>query len=369
MQPLTGAVQTIPPRPHLRPLSSNQLQQIVYQNLVQNTQAFPGFAWQANVPISDRLIQILNLISNPVSTTRSGEFIRNVDPSCAVERELFHNSPSKEVYEREMTKKITESSTKRPAIDRNLQNTSTSTANAQAEAQARTRLQAMANKYEGSGHSRRFPTERDRERVLQASMREDEERKERELRDPQPDSRGLPMPRVIGIEMAHRLFPDGLAMLSTDDDKRQVVRLANRMMANASETIKANTRHQLQHRLPPQKLAEFQALGMDPLMWFYQSQAFQTIKANAQKRTEAQTPYPLQAATMQQPRQQKLAQLKTPGAVSSWGRHLFTNTRTRASSLSSAPISYTISQDHTAGEQARRADLLADLGRKRRLGS
>ncbi|KAJ3504761.1 hypothetical protein NM208_g16290 [Fusarium decemcellulare] len=37
-------------------------------------------------------------------------------------------------------------------------------------------------KHEGSGRGRRFATERDLERVLQASMREDEERKERELR-------------------------------------------------------------------------------------------------------------------------------------------------------------------------------------------
>lgn len=38
------------------------------------------------------------------------------------------------------------------------------------------------HKHEGSGRGRRFATERDLERVLQASMREDEERKERELR-------------------------------------------------------------------------------------------------------------------------------------------------------------------------------------------
>lgn len=37
-------------------------------------------------------------------------------------------------------------------------------------------------KHEGSGRGRRFATERDLERVLQASMREDEERRERELR-------------------------------------------------------------------------------------------------------------------------------------------------------------------------------------------
>lgn len=38
-----------------------QLQQIVYQNLVQNTQPFTGISWQANVTISDRMGRTLNL--------------------------------------------------------------------------------------------------------------------------------------------------------------------------------------------------------------------------------------------------------------------------------------------------------------------
>ncbi|KAL6403072.1 hypothetical protein AUP68_12404 [Ilyonectria robusta] len=53
MQYMAGAGQMVPQQ--LRKPSSNQLQQIVYQNLVQHTQPFTGICWQANVAIGDRL--------------------------------------------------------------------------------------------------------------------------------------------------------------------------------------------------------------------------------------------------------------------------------------------------------------------------
>lgn len=45
----------------MRKPSGNQIQQIVYQNLVQHTQPFTGPCWQTNVAISDRMGKTLNL--------------------------------------------------------------------------------------------------------------------------------------------------------------------------------------------------------------------------------------------------------------------------------------------------------------------
>lgn len=41
--------------------NNNQLQQIVYQNLVQNPQSFNSVAWQSSVSTGDRLGRIMNL--------------------------------------------------------------------------------------------------------------------------------------------------------------------------------------------------------------------------------------------------------------------------------------------------------------------
>lgn len=59
MQHMAGAGQMMPQQ--LRKPSTNQLQQIVYQNLVQHTQPFTGICWQANVPICDRMGKTMNL--------------------------------------------------------------------------------------------------------------------------------------------------------------------------------------------------------------------------------------------------------------------------------------------------------------------
>jgi hypothetical protein len=60
MQHMAGAGQMMQQQPMRKP-TPNQLQQIVYQNLVQHTQPFTGICWQANVAISDRMGKTMNL--------------------------------------------------------------------------------------------------------------------------------------------------------------------------------------------------------------------------------------------------------------------------------------------------------------------
>jgi hypothetical protein len=47
--------------PAIRKPTPYQLQQIVYQNLVQHTQAFTGVCWQSSVAITDRMGKTMNL--------------------------------------------------------------------------------------------------------------------------------------------------------------------------------------------------------------------------------------------------------------------------------------------------------------------
>lgn len=59
MQHMAGAGQMGPQQ--MRKPMPGQLQQIVYQNLVQNTAPPNGLTWQSNVSIGDRLGKTLDL--------------------------------------------------------------------------------------------------------------------------------------------------------------------------------------------------------------------------------------------------------------------------------------------------------------------
>jgi hypothetical protein len=64
-------------------------------------------------------------------------------------------------------------------------------------------------------------------------------------------------------------------------DKDKVWELTNKMLAQATDQQKASTRHHLQSRLTAQQFAELQTEGKDPLIWWYQNQAFQALKQSS----------------------------------------------------------------------------------------
>lgn len=58
-QHMAGAGQMMPQQ--LRRPNATQLQQLVYQNLVQNTPPTNGMSWQSNVSIPDRMGKTMDL--------------------------------------------------------------------------------------------------------------------------------------------------------------------------------------------------------------------------------------------------------------------------------------------------------------------
>lgn len=60
MQRMAGAGQMMQQQIRKQP-SQAQLQQLVYQNLVQNSQQFPNVSWQSGVSTSDRMGRVMNL--------------------------------------------------------------------------------------------------------------------------------------------------------------------------------------------------------------------------------------------------------------------------------------------------------------------
>ncbi|KAG5925343.1 hypothetical protein E4U42_004397 [Claviceps africana] len=120
------------------------IQQIVYENLVANSQNPPNsLTWQASVNYNDRMGKIMDLISNVVLAMNSVDHLRAADFGCIFEREAFQKSPSKEAYDQAMANKILEFFKKRQENEPNIQNTLN--ANTQAQAAHAAQAQAMMN--------------------------------------------------------------------------------------------------------------------------------------------------------------------------------------------------------------------------------
>ncbi|RKL23588.1 hypothetical protein BFJ72_g14450 [Fusarium proliferatum] len=76
--------------------------------------------------------------------------------------------------------------------------------------------------------------------------------------------------------------PQDMAQL-TSVDRVKISELAQKMYNTASEEQRYRTRSQLSQLLTPTQMFELTAQGRDPLIWFYQRQAFQVVKANARR--------------------------------------------------------------------------------------
>ncbi|KAH7188320.1 uncharacterized protein B0J16DRAFT_317989 [Fusarium flagelliforme] len=286
MQHMAGAGQMMPQQPMRKP-TPNQLQQIVYQNLVQHTQPFTGGCWQSNVAISDRMGKTMNLITNISLAMNGGDYMKGAEWGCNFEREAFHKSPTKEAYDQEMGQKIMEFFKRRQANEPNLQNNINASAQAQAQAQAQAMMSMQMGR--GMGPQQGFqPMQHPMQGVqmgqgqqqmpMNAGMNMGMGMANQAGRGMGPGQQMVGMPAGQNRPQQGQ-FPQDMARLS-QQDKLKVTELATKMFNTASEQQKNNTRLQLQSRISPAQLQEMTNQGKDPLMWFYQNQAFQVLKAN-----------------------------------------------------------------------------------------
>ncbi|OPB38863.1 hypothetical protein A0O28_0019690 [Trichoderma guizhouense] len=92
-------------------------------------------------------------------------------------------------------------------------------------------------------------------------------------------------PNQQAVVMASAPSPNGLptemAQLGSAD-MAKVNELAAMVMKRATLQQRATTRMHLQSRLSIQQFAEFHARGLDPLLWWYQHQAFQALRQYAE---------------------------------------------------------------------------------------
>lgn len=61
MQQMAGAGQMMPQQLRRPPTNTHQLQQLVYHNLLQNSQPPNGLTWQGSVSLNDRMGKTMDL--------------------------------------------------------------------------------------------------------------------------------------------------------------------------------------------------------------------------------------------------------------------------------------------------------------------
>ncbi|KAG6106047.1 hypothetical protein E4U13_007593 [Claviceps humidiphila] len=108
-QQTAGSGQMAPQQPQ-RPLAAIPHHQIVHQAIIndlQTTQSTPNsLAWQLGTSANERMGLTMSLISNITLADEDTGHVIAVGLGCSFEKEMFHNSPSKEAYEQAMTNKI-----------------------------------------------------------------------------------------------------------------------------------------------------------------------------------------------------------------------------------------------------------------------
>ncbi|EHK41406.1 hypothetical protein TRIATDRAFT_84787 [Trichoderma atroviride IMI 206040] len=320
MQHMAGAGQMMPQQ--MRKPTATQLQQAVYQNIQQNTPPLNGMTWQSSFTVNERMGKTLELISNITLAMNTLDYSRATDFGCQFEREVFHKSPTKEAYDQAMASKTMDFFKKRQANEPGLQNSLNANAQAQAHAQAQAQaLMLQAQMGRGQTPQQGF---QHMSHPMQATQMPQQQQQQPSLFQQQQQiamgmanqaGRGIgPNPQAMGMGGGpnRNMFPNEVARLA-QADKNKVMELATKMMGQATEQQKAQTRLHLQSRLTAQQLAELQTQGRDPLIWWYQNQAFQALKQSSNNINRFQPPGPTnpnnpQAAMMQQQQSQNSLQ-------------------------------------------------------------
>lgn len=330
------------PQQMRKPPPANQLQQIVYQNIQQNTAPMNGMSWQSSFPVNERMGKALDLITNIALSMGGFDYSRATEFGCQYEREAFHKSITKEAYEQAMASKILDFFKRRQANEPNLQNSINANAQAQAHAHAQAQqaaqAQAQAMMFQAQlGRNGQTPQQGFQQmqhpmQTPQMSQQQPQQPQQplfQQQQQPQMPMGGMPNQAGRGMGPNQAMgMPGGPRgpMLSVEmarlnpADRTKVNELATKLMNQATEQQRNSTRLHLQSRLSAQQLAEFQTQAKDPLLWWYQHQAFQALKQSSlnnrfQQGNAANQNNP-QAAMMQQQLSQQSLQQQRQGMLS-----------------------------------------------------
>ncbi|KAF5501690.1 hypothetical protein CGCS363_v006477 [Colletotrichum siamense] len=307
MQHMAGAagmMQQQRPRP-----SPIQLNQFLYQTMLAQQQIHSG--WQAGVAIQERMIKCHNLITNIGLAVANIDFMKAAEVGVNFEREAFNKSADKASYEAQMSNKTNEFFRRRQVAEQSMSN---NMQQAQAAAQAQQQLMmnqnnAMQNQMgRGMGQNPQQGFQH-LQHQMQASQLQQQQQAQMGInmgnQGGQPIGPNQQMFQMPGgaQQRPQNGIPSDQSNLSPADQQK-VVELAQKLMASCPESQKNHYRQIVQTRFA-QRCQEYSASGKDPVLIWFQHQAFQGLTKNiAMQRQRAQQGMPpnmnpAQAALMQ----------------------------------------------------------------------
>ncbi|KAG6022838.1 hypothetical protein E4U40_004324, partial [Claviceps sp. LM458 group G5] len=306
MQQMAGPGQMASQQPRRSP-ASIPLHQVVYQNIINSSQTVSNSqTWQAGVNANERMGKAMDLISNIALGVSNVDHMRAAELGCHFERDAFHKSPNKEEYDQKLANKTLEFFQKRQQNEANIQN-ALNASNAQAQAvnpaqtqQTMMNMQAQA----GRGMDPTQPGFQHLQHQMQGAQLAQQAHQSHQQPQLQQQQMGMsagmnmnvvnqggrgagtgtvampPTQQAMAMQNRQLLSISHEIALLNPIDRAKVLDAATKTMASVPDQQKANIKLGLQQRLAPQQYADIVGQGKDPVLWFYQNQAFHTYKSN-----------------------------------------------------------------------------------------
>ncbi|KAI0971143.1 hypothetical protein F4678DRAFT_479508 [Xylaria arbuscula] len=290
----------------LRRPPQQQLSQVIYAQLM--TQSVPTTGWHAVVSANMRLGHAMNIITNSFLAMPSADSTQVISLGLTYERDAFTTSPDKSTYEQRVLQRVNDLFRKRQQNEQTLHHGLSAQAAAQAQAQAQNQAQMMMNQ---------SLQMRGMAQPLQQGLQNFQPMQQSPINQQNQPNLGVNNPNNLsmnpnqqamhnGGQMRQMGMQAGMANLSAQEQTR-ARQLAIAKFNTLTEPVRGQYRTTVVTKLGPHVVAQLQQEGIDPLLYFYQSQFHVQMSASKGQPGVGQPGMPMQGhqqRPMNQPGQQ-----------------------------------------------------------------
>ncbi|KAI1117091.1 hypothetical protein F5Y14DRAFT_17262 [Nemania sp. NC0429] len=285
-----------------RPQSNQQLPQLLYSQIIQHP--VPTGGWRTAVSPNMRVGHVMNIITNTLLAMPQADSNQVIHVALNFERDAYTGAQDKATYEGRILGRVNDLYKKRQANEQNIQNSLS-------QAAQQNQAQMMMNPNMQM-------------RSLGQPLQQGFQALHQQMQPPpmnqpgQPNINlnhptGLPMnPNQQAMQMGAQMRPQPtqgarLAGLSPQDQLK-AQQLAVRKIQEMGDPLRNQLRGQLSQKYGPQIMGHLQHEGVDPLLWYFQSQfGLQILQSMKGQAGANQSGMPVQAhqqRAMNQPGQQ-----------------------------------------------------------------
>ncbi|KAI0429186.1 hypothetical protein F5Y09DRAFT_264741 [Xylaria sp. FL1042] len=269
---------------HRRP-HQQQLSQVLYAQIMLQTNV-PTTGWHATVTPNMRVGHAMNIVTNSFLAMPAADSTQVINVGLTYERDAFTTSPDKATYEARVLTRVNELFRKRQANEQNIHHGLSAQAAAQAQAQAQAQNQAQMMNQNMQMRAMGQPLQQGFQNFQQMQQSPINQQGQPNMGLNNPN--GLPMnPNQQVMQAGGQIRPQmamqtGMANISPQD-RMKINQLAVSKFNGLSEQQRASFRLALQAKLGPHVIAQLQQENIDPILYFFQTQAQAQLIQGAQK--------------------------------------------------------------------------------------